>query len=136
MSIAEADAKIVTWHDKYTQNLIRPVTYIQRYIDASWMPIIVTPPFPEHSSAHSACSMACATVLTALIGSNVSFTDSTMVKYLAFSPRTYPSFEAAALEVTESRLLGGIHYRTAVDAGMRQGKKIGSLVTKTLWIEK
>jgi hypothetical protein len=136
LSIAEADAKIVAWYDKYTFNLIRPVTYIRRYIDADWMPLLVTPAFPEHTSAHSACSMACAEVLTAILGENVSFTDSTMVKYLGLPARNFPSFKSAALEVTESRLFGGIHYRTAVEAGMKQGKKISHLVISKLFDEK
>jgi len=135
LTVAEADAKIVVWHDKYTFNLIRPVTYIRRYIDEGWMPHLVTPPFPEHTSGHSACSMACAEVLTAVFGDNVSFSDETMVKYLDLPVRTFPSFKKAALEVSESRILGGIHYRTAVDAGMKQGEKIGKAVIKNLLVE-
>jgi hypothetical protein len=132
LSIAEADAKIAVWHDKYTQHIIRPVTYIQRYIDSKWMPHLVTPPFPEHTSGHSACSMACAEVLSCLVGAHISFTDSTMVKYLGLPVRTFSSFRNAALEVSESRVLGGIHIRTAVDDGMIQGRKIGALVCRLL----
>ncbi len=128
LSIAEYDAKIVSWYDKYTLNLIRPVTYIRRYIDDKWTPHLVTPPFPEHTSGHSACSMACAEVLEALLGENFAFTDSTQLSYLGLAPRSFTSFRQAALEVSESRILGGIHFRPAVDAGMKQGSSVGKLV--------
>ncbi len=132
LSIAEYDAKIVSWNDKYTYNLIRPVTYIRRYIDEQWMPHLVTPPFPEHTSGHSVCSMACAEVLTCLLGSNIAFTDSTQLTYLNLPPRKFNSFKEAALEVSESRILGGIHFRTAVDAGIKQGERIGKSVCDLL----
>jgi hypothetical protein len=132
LAVAEFDAKIVSWYDKYTYNFIRPVTYIRRYIDEKWMPHLVTPPFPEHTSGHSVCSMACAEVLTCLLGDNIAFTDSTQLKYLNIQPRKFTSFKNAALEVSESRILGGIHFRTSVDAGIKQGAIIGKNVCELL----
>jgi hypothetical protein len=132
LSIAEYDAKIVSWNDKYTYNLIRPVTYIRRYIDDKWMPHLVTPPFPEHTSGHSVCSMASAEVLSCLLGDNIAFTDSTQLKYLNLPPRKFTSFKQAAMEVSESRILGGIHYRSGIETGIKQGTIIGRNVCDLL----
>ena len=46
--------------------------------------------------------------------------------------RSYKSFEQAADEATISRMYGGIHYRSAVEVGVGQGRKIGELVTEKL----
>lgn len=127
ISIAFADAKIALWHDKYRYNLVRPVTYIQEHINPDWMPWLVTPPFPEHTSGHSGCSMAVAVVLDALLGSDVSIMDTTLVQY-GMPQRRIESFISAAEEVSMSRVYGGIHYRTGVEAGMRQGRVIGRKV--------
>ena len=68
VTLAQADAFTAIWHEKYRLSLIRPYTYIRRYIDTTWTPAIVTPPFPEYPSGHSGQSAAAATVLTALLG--------------------------------------------------------------------
>ena len=57
-AIAMADAFIACWHLKYQVNLLRPVTYIQRYIDPKWQTALLTPPFPEYASGHAIQSAA------------------------------------------------------------------------------
>ncbi|MBK8706663.1 MAG: hypothetical protein IPN33_25840 [Saprospiraceae bacterium] len=44
-AIALADAFIRCWDTKYTFDLLRPVTYINRYIDPQWRPLLKRPPF-------------------------------------------------------------------------------------------
>jgi hypothetical protein len=56
-----------------------------------------------------------------------SFTDHTH-DVLGFAPRSYSSFFDMADEAAISRLYGGIHYRSAIDAGLEQGKCIGQRV--------
>src|SRR5450432_879763 len=54
VGICLADANISVMKTKYTYNLVRPVTYIQKVIgDAGWLSFIATPAHPEYSSAHS-----------------------------------------------------------------------------------
>ena len=65
-SLAIADAFISCWDEKYRTNLIRPETLINQNIDADWLPILQTPPFPEYTSGHSVVSGAASVVLTAL----------------------------------------------------------------------
>jgi hypothetical protein len=128
--VAQADAFIAIWHEKYRTNSIRPVTYIRRYIDPAWTPAIITPPFPEYPSGHSGQSAAAATVLTALLGP-VAFDDSTNLA-LGHAPRRYASFQAAADEAAESRLYGGIHFPMGNENGKVLGRCVGQVVLARL----
>lgn len=47
MGVAMADAFIGCWAMKYRYDTVRPVTYIQKVIDKTWVPILNTPPFPN-----------------------------------------------------------------------------------------
>jgi hypothetical protein len=86
----------------------------------------VTPPFPEYTSGHSVQSGAAARVLTDLFGP-VAFIDHTHTGR-GLPPRSFASFDAAAEEAAISRLYGGIHYRSAIELGLRQGRAIGDAV--------
>lgn len=122
VGITLADSFISCWSAKYQVNLLRPVSYIQSHIRRSWAPYIQTPPFPEYPSGHSVVSAAAADVLTSMLGV-VAFTDTLHVPD-GERPRHFTSFEAAANEAAISRLYGGIHYRSAIENGMRQGRCI------------
>jgi hypothetical protein len=117
-----ADSFIVTWDLKYNLNLLRPETYINLHISDRWRPYIETPPFPEYPSGHSVVSAAAADMLTALFGT-VHFVDR-LHEPEGETPREFWSFEQAANEAAISRLYGGIHYRSAIENGMRQGQCI------------
>ncbi len=128
LGAAVCDAFIACWYVKYRENLVRPITYVRRHIDAAWgdpLPL-ATPPFPEYTSGHSVQSGAAAEVLTALFG-NVAFTDHTHdVRGLA--PRSFDSPAEFAQEAAISRLYGGIHFRSAIERGLEQGRCIGASV--------
>ncbi len=126
-AIAMADAFIVCWRLKYEISLLRPVTYIKRYIDPNWYTLIITPPFPEFASGHAIQSAATAEVLTALLGDSTSFDDATHVT-LGHPPRHFGSFREAAREVALSRFLGGIHYMSSNLIGAEQGRCIARKV--------
>lgn len=123
LSIAINDAFIVTWRLKYEHNLIRPIAYIKKYIDNQWEPALLTPPFPEFPSGHSAQSSTMATVLTSKIGDNVSFIDYS--KYFVGPPKSFTSFWSAAKECSMSRVYGGIHFRDGIEQGEEVGKIVG-----------
>ncbi len=130
-SIAIADAFISCWDEKYRSNLIRPETLINEYIDDSWKPVLQTPPFPEYTSGHSVVSGAAATALTDIYGENFAFDDDTEVKY-GLPVRSFTSFLQAADEAAISRMYGGIHYRMAVEVGVKQGRDLGRFVVDHL----
>ncbi|WP_455168645.1 vanadium-dependent haloperoxidase, partial [Aegicerativicinus sediminis] len=119
-SLAIADAFISCWDEKYRSNLIRPETIINQYIDPDWLPILQTPPFPEYTSGHSVVSGAASVLLTEMYGDNFSFIDDTEEPY-GLPPRKFNSFYEASAEAAESRLYGGIHYRSAIVNGLDQG---------------
>jgi hypothetical protein len=82
LNISLADAGIAAWDAKYTYNFWRPITAIQNadsdgnantIADASWTPLLTTPPFPEYVSGHSTFSGAAETILTGLLGNTLRF---------------------------------------------------------------
>lgn len=131
LALTMADAFISCWDEKYRSNRIRPITAINRTLDANWQPVLQTPPFPEYVSGHSMVSAAAAEVLTQFLGDNRMFTDYTQTLY-GLKPRTYRSFRQAAGEAAISRLYGGIHFRDAVDQGLVTGQQIGNWALRRL----
>jgi hypothetical protein len=129
VSLALADAFIACWHTKFITNLIRPVTYINQYIDAGWKPLLETPPFPEYTCGHSTISAGASQVLANYFGDNVEFIDDTNDPY-NLPIRTFHSFLGASEEAGLSRLYGGIHYHHSCEVGRKQGLEIGSYVTQ------
>lgn len=128
LGVALADSFIGCWDAKYKYDLVRPVTYIKRLIDPKWEALLITPPFPEYPSGHSTQSGAAAVVLIGVFGENFAFEDHTHEDD-GLIPRKFTSFWAAADEAGISRLYGGIHFRTAIERGLEQGRCIGGYVT-------
>jgi hypothetical protein len=135
MSISQYNATITCWKGKYEYALLRPVTYIQKYVDEGWTPLIETPPHPEYPAAHAVFSSASATALVDVFGKYASFTDHSYDD-LGYKPRSFKSLEEAAREAGLSRLYGGIHYRPSIDAGLLLGGKVASEVINQLKFRK
>ena len=133
LNIAMADAAIAAWDAKYVFDNWRPVTAIRNgdsdgnagtAADPTWSSFIVTPPFPDYLSGHSTFSAAAATVLALFYGSDaVAFTTGSDV--LPGVSHSFTSFSAAASEAAVSRLLAGIHFRSAIEDGLTAGVEIG-----------
>jgi len=96
-------------------------------MDEDWVPLLQTPPFPEHTSGHSVISTAASRVLTDLLGEPFHFVDSTEVKF-GLGIREFDSFNEAAAEAAISRFYGGIHYIPAIEYGIEQGELVASQV--------
>ncbi|GAA4707557.1 hypothetical protein Prum_078720 [Phytohabitans rumicis] len=131
--VAATDAVIACYEDKYFWNFWRPVTAIQladtdgnaaTVADPTWMPVLVTPPFPDHPSGHTCYTAATmATLAYFYQRDNISFS--------AFSPasnstRSFTSFSSALIEVINARVWGGIHFRTADNQGALLGAKVAA----------
>ncbi|MEZ5796677.1 MAG: vanadium-dependent haloperoxidase [Paracoccaceae bacterium] len=125
LGVAVADSFIGCWHEKFRYNLVRPVTYIKRYIDPDWETLLITPPFPEYPSGHSVQSGAAAAALTSVFGEDFAFVDATHEDD-GLAPRHFASFTEAAEEAAVSRMYGGIHYPFANINGLAQGRCIGA----------
>lgn len=129
-SIGMYDAFICCWYTKYKTDVIRPETYINKYMNQDWMPYLQTPPFPEYNSAHSTISAAAATVLGKMF-TNTAFKDSSERDW-GWPDRSFKTSDEAAVEVSFSRFYGGIHYKHSVQTAYVQGKQIGNLVIQKL----
>lgn len=126
LGMALNDAFISCWATKFRELYVRPITYVQRVIDAEWneprlTDPLLTPPFPEYTSGHSVVSAAAATVLSALFGEQTVFVDDFHIGR-GFGSRTYSSFWEAAEEAAYSRLVGGIHFRSGIEHGVSEGR--------------
>lgn len=121
------DAFISCWKAKYDTDRIRPETVINQKVDQRWRPLLQTPPFPEYTSGHSVISRASAVVLTGYFGDNFEFIDSSET-YFGLPKRPFKSFLLASEEAAISRLYGGIHFRDAIEEGVKQGEKIGDMI--------
>ncbi|MCY7352281.1 MAG: hypothetical protein LH606_16725 [Cytophagaceae bacterium] len=79
--------------------------------------------------------MTGAQALTTLYGANYKFTDNSY-NLVGFSPRSFNSFEEAAIEGSNSRIFAGIHYRKSCNDGLAQGKKIVQNINSQLKFKK
>jgi hypothetical protein len=126
LGMAMSDAFVATWKVKYEVNLLRPVTYIQLAFDSNFVPpLMETPAFPEYPSGHSVQSGAAAAVLEGFYGADSAFDDRTH-NDRGWGPKRFRSFRVAAEEAAASRLYAGIHFRSAIEHGVTQGRCIGT----------
>jgi hypothetical protein len=135
LNVAMADAAIMAWDCKFATDYWRPVTAIRAaddgnastVQDASWTPLIATPPFPTYVSGHSSFSGAAAAVLIDFFGrDNVTFTLPSENPNVP--NRTFTSFSQAAQESADSRLYGGIHWQFDNEDGLTAGTQLGQFV--------
>ena len=96
------------------------------------MPLIATPPFPSYTSGHSSFSGATAKILTAEIGDQIPFTDSSKISS-GFLPRSFNNFNQYAKEAAISRLYAGIHYRFDNKKGFSCGQQVAMNVEHLNW---
>ena len=131
VGLAESDAGIVLFTNKYQFNLIRPVTYIRAYIDPAWSTYIPTPNHPEFPSGHSTTGGAVLTMMSKIFGEDFHITLHTY-DYLNYPPRSYTSFTQLLKEISDSRLLGGLHYTATLDKSEAQGRKVAENILATI----
>jgi hypothetical protein len=126
------DGVISVFKTKYVYNQVRPITYIRNVIgDATWLSFLTTPAHPEYPSAHSVVSAAASEALTAIYGNIGPFTDHTW-DYLGFPARTFNTFRDIGIDAGNSRFYAGIHYQPSIDAGLNQGRTVGTNIISSL----
>lgn len=134
-SFAAADSQISVYEAKYRYNFWRPITAIQNGEhdgnartkgDPAWNSFVPAPAYPEYSSGANCLVAAITTVLESFFDTNEkSFQIRSTAPGVVTTPRTYARFSDAAREVVEVRILQGIHFRFAEDAGRVQGERVG-----------
>jgi hypothetical protein len=149
LNIAMADGYIASFATKYQDSFWRPVTAIRRAghdgnprtrPDRDWAPLVVTPPIPDHDSAHAVEGGAAASVFARFFGTDTmtfevcsgtvpaggQCTDAAPIN------RRFDSFHDAARENAISRVYVGFHFRHAARAGTRHGYRIGDWTADNL----
>jgi hypothetical protein len=137
VNLAMADGYIAGFETKYDFNFWRPVTAIRAgdtdgndatIADPNWSSLLNTPAIPDYTSTHSVAGGASAEVLRRFFDhDDVPFTTTSGVPFAGLT-RSYTSFSQAAAENGDSRVYAGIHFRSAVEDGIKQGEKIGHFV--------
>jgi hypothetical protein len=150
--LAAADGFIGCYNDKYFWQFWRPIAAIRAgdedgnpategnpnwtplfdpgasELGLNFGPLLFTPPFPDHPSAHSCAS-------SAIVHSVQEFFGTDKIPFSAFSPRTrttrsFVRLSDALKEVIDARVWGGIHFRTADVQGAVLGKKVAHYMSK------
>ena len=127
-----ADGLISVWDDKAHWSFWRPITAIREADtdgnqrtepDTGWLPLIATPPYPDHPSAHLGLSGSIGKTLRGFFGTDkVAWTDTNNGGFT----RSFTRISQAVEEIVGARIWAGLHFRTADE----QGERIGSQVAR------
>lgn len=133
------DAMVSVFDAKYRYHLWRPLTAIRNgdldghpatERDAAWTPFIDTPMHPEYPGAHSILAAAVATVLEAEFGPVPARPLATSSATAAGATRRWTRTDDLVREVSEARIVGGMHYRFSTEVGEAMGRQIGRLAVE------
>jgi hypothetical protein len=129
--LTASDALISVWDDKAYWSFWRPITAIREAdtdgnpateADPGWLPLVATPPYPEHPSGHLGLSSSFVETLQEFFNTDhMSWTDTAAGKTLS-----YTRLSDALNEIISVRVWSGIHFRTADE----QAAHLGKLVAK------
>jgi hypothetical protein len=127
---------------KLKYNYWRPITAIRNgdrdgndatQLDAGWLPLLPTPNFPEYPCGHCTAVAVQAEVLKLAGG----LPANTPVRIAAggnpnIVVQTVKSWDEAVRQVSDSRMLGGVHYRFSNDAGEDIGRRAARIVVASV----
>ena len=90
---------------------------------------MVTPPWPEYPSAHSAVAAGGAEIVSSVFGTpNISFSMASVTALPQAKTRTYENLDVAAEDCATSRIMNGYHFRFATEAGKKQGREVAKYI--------
>ena len=125
--IAMSDAIGASFYAKFDFSLLRPVTYIQNFIDSSWNSVYPTPQHPSYPAIATGAAGAAVAIWEAAFGQNYSFVDDTQTDL--YGNWNYNSFDELLKNVGRSRTYSGLNYQISVDAAETQGRNVGMIVS-------
>ncbi|WP_305788207.1 vanadium-dependent haloperoxidase [Symbioplanes lichenis] len=133
--VVQADGGIACFTEKRRWAFWRPITAVQlagtdgnsaTTADPAWMPLLITPGFPEYPSGHACSTGGVMATMRAFFGrDDIPFSASSQD---SGTTRTFSGFSAAVAEVTEARIWGGVHFRSADEDGVRLGERVSAYV--------
>jgi hypothetical protein len=131
VSVTYADALIACFDAKYHYAFWRPITAIRAghtdgneatVGDPTWATLLAaTPNHPEYPSAHSCITPAGGLVVARFLGTPK--IDFTVPSLTGLGDRHFARAKDLEYEVSNARIWGGIHFRSAVEDGVEIGKK-------------
>lgn len=137
------DAMIAVFDAKYHHNFWRPTTAIRNADadgneaterDARWAPLIDVPMHPEYPSGHSILASAVAGVIKADVGAErlplLATTSPTASPTLRGVARRWSDLDSFVREVSQARIWGGLHFRSATETGEAMGRGIAKLAAE------
>ena len=140
VSMSMCDGFISGWYWKRVHAFWRPVTAIREadtdgnpntIQDSAWDSLRPAPALPDYPSTHSVLGAAAAEVMRRFSGTDKhEFCFVSLTSTPAGSERCFDRLSQARDENADSRVVVGIHFRTAVEEGVRLGQKIGKYTIK------
>jgi hypothetical protein len=138
VNVSIHDALQTTQASKFVYGVWRPVTAIRMADtdlnpetdpDASWLPLITTPPYPSYAGTLATIGASAARALEHLCGTNdVPVAVTWSVPGGPGVTRHFDGFRQAADEEFMARIYGGIHYRFDQTAGQQVGLSVADYV--------
>ena len=131
--LTAADAAISVWDDKAFWLFWRPITAIREADtdrnpatapDPEWLPLLNTPPYPDHPSGHSGLSGSIVRTLQQFFGTNRM--DFSATSAVSGTTRSFTRFSQAINEIVDARVWSGIHFRLADEAGQVIGVQVAN----------
>ena len=133
---AFADSLIACWDAKVHFNTWRPITAIadgerdgnpRTDDDPAWLPLGVTPNFPEYPSGHACATAAVAQTIEHYFPGPVAIAARNV---FTGEERSYRDARRLIAEVVEARMLLGVHFRHANEDGAAIGRDVATLVRR------
>jgi hypothetical protein len=136
ISVTYADALIACFDAKYHYAFWRPITAIRAgdtdhndatVRDLTWAPLLpTTPNHPDYPSAHSCLTPAGGRVVAKFLGTK--YIDYTVPSLTGLGDRHFDTAKDLEYEVSNARIWAGIHFRSAVEDGVKIGKHVAEQV--------
>ncbi len=132
VNVAMADGFIAGFEAKYHYYRWRPATAVRAEGAADWLSFLPTPPVPDYPSTHTVLGAAAATAMARLLRTDyVTFEMTSGAPYPGITRRFW-CLSQAARENGASRVLAGLHFNCAVEAGYTQGTQVGEWAVQSL----
>jgi hypothetical protein len=132
VSVTYADAQIACFDAKYHFTFWRPITAIRAGDtdgnpatdgDPAWTPLLpTTPNHPEYPSAHSCVTPSAGRVIARFLDTR--HIDFTVPSLTGLGDRHFDLVRDLESDVTNARIWGGIHFRSAVQDGTVIARKV------------
>jgi hypothetical protein len=128
--LTAADTFISVWDGKAYYSFWRPITAIREAgtdgnsrteADTEWLPLVATPPYPDHPAGHPGFSASVGTTLQQFFCTDkLAWTDTN----IAGRTTSYMRVSDAVEEIVNVRVWSGIHFRNADEDGAGIGRQV------------